>query len=150
MNKNMLKRRGWTGGQIRAFLGEPDSHSQNPMYRSGAPVCNYDDARVLAAEASPEFAESQSKLASRRHSAAQAVETKRRQIQDYLDNLEITVPKIDEDTLLRLACENYCSDEFVATPNSDRDFLDRITVNYLRHRLTCYEEALDDITGKVG
>ena len=37
-----------------------------------------------------------------------------------------------------------------ANKHSDADFLDRITVNFLRHCWTKYENELAEIAGKVG
>jgi hypothetical protein len=122
------------------------------MYRSAAPVCHYDDARVFAAEESFEFIQAKAQGQRRREGAAKAVETKRQQVQSYLDTLEIVVPEISADILCCRACNHYNgrSDYWYAEPDDDPLFLARITVNYLRHQLTCYEDALDAITGKVG
>jgi hypothetical protein len=37
-----------------------------------------------------------------------------------------------------------------ASVHSDKDFLDRITVNYIRHELSVYDEKIDDLFGKIG
>jgi hypothetical protein len=156
VNKTEIKKRGWTDSQIKKFLGAPDWTTQNPYYRSAAPVCNYDDGRVIAIEASPKFAESKQASAGRRAGASKAVETKRQKLQDYLDNLEIVVPEMDDDKLIELACESYNDrqrdnlDWMGATPKSDPEFLSRIAVNYLRHEMSSYEETLDSIAGKAG
>ena len=154
MNKTNLKKRGWTATQITWFLGAPDWTTTNPMYRTAAPVCHYDDARVAAVEASAEFLQARMQGKCRREGAAKAVVTKRQMVQDYVDALEVAVPEMDEDELCRRACESYNDynnrSDCYASPDSDPKFLERITVNYLRHRLSCYEEALDKITGKVG
>ena len=64
--------------------------------------------------------------------------------------------------LIRSACESYNAykeekalrsgfyDWQRATPDSGTPFLDRITVNYLRHSLSHYDAELTRISGKVG
>ena len=37
-----------------------------------------------------------------------------------------------------------------ASPENDSEFLDRITVNYLRHELTSYEAELAGLYGLIG
>jgi len=153
VNKKELKARGWTDTQIKKFLGAPDWNEVNPMYKCAAPVCNYHDERVAAVEASAEFIESREKGARRRAGAAQAVETKKQKMQNFLDRLVVVVPEIGEDELTRRACDSYnafTDGGLYASPHSDSGFLARITVNYLRHQLSCYEETLDEITGRVG
>jgi hypothetical protein len=83
-------------------------------------------------------------------------------LQKQLESVEISLPRVEKKILLKRACGhyNYMQDEracygrshsdIPATLNSDKEFLDRITVNYLRHCLTDYEELLDEISGKVG
>jgi len=50
-----LLRRGWTQGLIEKLLGKPDQLMTNPHYRSGPKMRLYARARVLKAEASPDF-----------------------------------------------------------------------------------------------
>ena len=37
-----------------------------------------------------------------------------------------------------------------ATPKSDKIFLERIEVNYIRHNLTKYDTALETMAGRIG
>ena len=72
------------------------------------------------------------------------------------------VPQLDKETLINRACRNYNdmqdgrraegmrASELAATPASDEGFLARISVNYLRHRLTSYERNLEKVAGRVG
>ena len=50
-----LLRRGWTHGLIEKLLGKPDQFERNPHHRSGPKMRLYARARVLQAEASPDF-----------------------------------------------------------------------------------------------
>jgi len=68
----------------------------------------------------------------------------------------IEVPSLPRHELINLACGHYNEmaierdKPFWATPNSQRTFLDRICVNYLRHELSDYEPELHSVYGKVG
>jgi hypothetical protein len=44
---------------------------------------------------------------------------------------------------------NYSSFDY-ATPESDKAFLERIEVNYIRHNLTKYDTALETMAGRIG
>lgn len=50
-----LKSRGWNDQLIGQLLGQPDQLMANPHYRSGPKMRLYARARVLKAEASPDF-----------------------------------------------------------------------------------------------
>ena len=154
LTKTGVKERGWTDSLIRQFLGEPDSTKVNFYYKSGPPVCLYLVSRVEAAEMTPEFVAAREKVEKRQTSAAVAVKTKRNHLQALVDKITITVPKMDHNKLIRLACESYNERNWerdcYASDNSDPAFLDRMCVNYLRHNMTHYENLLDVTAGKVG
>jgi hypothetical protein len=153
-----LKARGWTATLIRDYLGAPDSSCPNPYYQSAAPMRLYARARVEAVEASPAWPTLQEQVARRKAAAAKAVETKTQRLWDYLDELEITVPVMSLPLLTEQACAHYNDWQSVrerwdaqeATPASNPSFLERISVNYLRHRLSAYEQELARLFGKVG
>lgn len=148
-----LKGRGWTDGLIKRFLPEPDETKINWHYKSGPPVRLYAIERVTAIEQSAEFQEAIKAGTARRQGAAKAVETKRRKMQEYLESVVIEVPELDDEELLREAIAHYNAGnpgDLGASTGSNRAFLDRITVNYLRHMLTRYEEELEAIGGRVG
>jgi hypothetical protein len=142
-----LKARGWTETLIRDYLGAPDSSCLNPYYRSAAPMRLYARARVEAVEASPAWSTLQEQVARRKAAAAKAVETKTQRLWDDLLELEITVPVMPLAELTEQACVHYHDQQSVrerwdaqeATPASNPSFLERISVNYLRHRLSSYE-----------
>lgn len=66
----------------------------------------------------------------------QAVSHYNAHLEDKIEHLE----EIGEDT----DCLQY------AGVDSGESFLERITVNYLRHECTIYDSVLDDLIGKVG
>ena len=89
------------------------------------------------------------------------VEIEKKNLISLIENIDILIPKISKEKLLEKAIGSYnnmqaereimnrsFSDQ--VNKNSDKEFLDRICVNFLRHQLTDYEEILSDISGKVG
>jgi hypothetical protein len=141
---------------VRELLGEPDELRPNPVYRSAAPMRLWVLARTTAAEEDPAFAQRQE--SSRRRSAASAAVTarKREELIAKAASIPVRVPVIAQERLIRRACASYNAlradraDYTPATPGSDPEFLERITVNYLRHELTCYEDQLAALFGSVG
>ena len=150
-----LKERGWTTALVKRFLGEPDELRANPHFRSGPKMKLYNRQRVDEVEASEEYRDAQESRRGRQAAVQKSLDTKRRQIEEYVARVKIEVPELSEDELIRRACDNYNyhssgNNENWASPTSDREFLDRICVNYLRHCLTKYETHLAEIAGKVG
>ena len=148
------ERDGWTDTAIRQFLGNPDATAQNPMYKSAAPVRLYLLERVETVERSESFCRFALKSAVRRASASAAGEKRRAATLAYVEALKIRVPKLEARELTRQACLHYNQrlEEFTqqATPDSLPAFLERITVNYLRHGLTRYDRELEALFGKTG
>jgi len=163
ITKSQLKlERGWTDKLIKDFLPVPDMTKPNPQYKSGSPMLLFSIERIENVEKTEEF-NTQQKIASKRKEAStKAVETKRQQLRNWLDTVEIYIPILDKSKLIKLACNQYnemqMEREFEglstcgikATKESDTKFLERICVNYLRHCLTKYEEHLEEMSGKVG
>src|SRR5262249_1088957 len=77
VTKTQLRGRGWTPALIDHFLGEPDEQRIIRRYRSAAPVCLYELARVKKAEASQEF-RNKKKISSRRSRIAKKAKQKQR------------------------------------------------------------------------
>lgn len=154
-----LRARGWTPALITTFLGAPDKTVDNPHYRSAAPMRLYALARVEAVEASEAYQQAVAASAARRQGARQAAQTKRAALLAAVEKLRILVPVYEPAALTHAACEHYnwrqAAREWQdwsepATPESHPDFLARIQVNFIRHRLTAYEGELEQIYGKVG
>lgn len=158
LTRAALKERGWTDTLIRRYLGEPDALKRNPHYRSAAPVQLYILSRVEGAEATPEFQNASEKSRRRREGAKRAADTKRVNLLGSLEAAEVEVPEMPRDRLVRAACDHYNDHQSArgrwdfdsATPDSTPTFIERITVNYLRHSLTDYEHLLGDLFGCVG
>lgn len=152
-----LRERGWTDTMINRFLGEPDKLAPNPHYKCAAPRRLYLESRVVDAESSGLFRMAKRKAQARQRAAGKAVATKRKLTAAQVEAIAISVPRLTSDALVRRACDHYNwrkadreIDAPAASPSSDRGFLDRITVNYLRHRLTEYEAHLHKTSGRVG
>lgn len=152
-----MKARGWTDGLIRMLLGEPDRLKRNPVFSSKAPMKLYSPQRVLLLEQSTEFQDVMKGAAKRQEAARRAVDTKRAKVRSDLSRVTIRVPRLRRDRLTARACWHYnCRaserGDFAAdaNPRCDQDFLDRITVNYLRHCLTDYERELARFVGRIG
>lgn len=162
ITKTMLKERGWTDSLIKEFLPEPHKTSQNTYYRSAPPICLYKILIVKKIEKTKKFSIKFEKAQKRKRSAQKAVETKLNKLKKYVEEVDINVPKMSKNKLIKSAIKHYnemqeereylglktCGQ--IASKNSDQDFLNRITVNYIRHCLTIYEEELNVISGKIG
>lgn len=157
-----LKARGWTARLIQIFLGAPDMTRPNPHYRNAAPMRLYARHRVEQIEQSADWPHLQERATQRKRQAADAVETKRLKMLQYVEAVQITVPVIAAGVLTQRACAHYNwrQDERAerrgdwdvrpASPQSNGAFLARITVNYLRHVHSHYERELERIFGRVG
>jgi len=155
--KSSLKDRGWTEAGIKRFLGAPDKTKANPMYRSaGAPMQLFLRSRVEEIESSAAWIDWETKSKKRSATVASAAEVRRAKTIAYVESLQIVVPKMSPDRLVETAVSHYNSlwsdrgREKCASSNSDSDFLNRISVNYLRHELSCYEQELSRIFGQTG
>jgi hypothetical protein len=99
-----LKERGWTDGMIRKFLGEPDAMRPNPHYKCAAPMKLYELKRVERTERSKKYQAEKEASAQRRQSAAKGVTTKREKSIQFASTVEINVPLMDYNELLKKAC----------------------------------------------
>lgn len=154
--------RGWTDTIVRKLLGAPNATRPNPHFRSAARVRLYLQTRVNAIEQSEEWAALAQKASARRAAAEKGTQTKRENLLKYVDTVSIHVTIVSMDEATRSACENFNDTKGTialkrghyefheATLESDPLFLQRITVNYLRHGLTRYDHELGRLFGKVG
>lgn len=162
-HSNLKKERGWTDLMIELFFpAGPHKLADNPHYKSAPQMKLYLITEIDKVESTHEFDMVKQRAATRKQSAASAVTTKRIRIINYVKALTIEVPTMDTQVLTEKACTAYNdfkswkayehdreSDFEPASPDSDTEFLNRITTNYLRHRCTSYETELRRIFGKV-
>lgn len=160
--KSTLKQRGWTDTAIERFLGDHDKEVPNPYYKSAAPMKLYKLSRVEEAEQSQAFLHFKAQSKPRQEASQKALTTKRKNLLRKVTEMEIYIQRKNLEDIITDAVKAYNSfkscmadergdfDYQQATVNSDKEFLNRITVNYLRHRCSPYEKILDKIEGKVG
>lgn len=164
LTKTQVKEeRGWTDGLLKRFMPEPDFLKANPRYKNGAPLQLFVLPRVETIESSAEFQAAFAGVKKRRpaaqDSARKAVETKRQQMQIYVESLKITVPVMPRKRLRQYAISSYNAWQsersrgafgLFASESSGSEFLSRISVNFVRHEMTEYEVGLYTIFGRVG
>ena len=158
LTATQLKARGWTDALIRDLLGAADQTRINPNHRSGPLMRLYEVGRIGKVEGSAAWAARAEATRRRKEGAARAVETKRAKLVGRLRPIEITLPLMDVAELTLLACDHYNQqkydrgefDGWDATPASAPAFLERISVNYLRHAMSDYDAELAGIFGSVG
>jgi hypothetical protein len=92
-----------------------------------------------------------------RESAQKGVESKRQKALEDVRNWDPEIPKIGASKLTSLAVDSYNNRKMEsgdyrtgASKNANPEFLQRIKVNYLRHRATNYEQRLKMLEGQVG
>lgn len=159
INKNNLKSKyGFTDSLIKKFLQNHYKEVRNPCYASAAPMKLYYLDEVEKIIDSQEFKIFIEKSKKRQEIAKKSVKTKELkaiefaqalniQINSNLTYKELLINAINSYNDFNFYKENFCT----ASLMSDSDFLNRITVNYIRHELTDYEALLYNrfgITGK--
>lgn len=156
-----MKERGWTEKLICDYYPIHYATKKNPFYTSASPMKLYSMNEVERIESLPEFKAKLDKLKEgkqkRQAAASKAVETKTKSTLEIVKNTEIEVIKIKNKYLLKDAIDAYndfnCERgrfESIASKNSDKEFLDRIVVNYVRHNLTEYDYTLYQLVAKTG
>lgn len=161
-SKSTLKLSGWTEVMIDRFLSTPDKEVPNPYYKSAAPMKLYKLSRVEAIESSQEFIDFKEKGKPRQEASEKAIKTKTVNLLTKVSQMDIFITRKNFEDIVKDAVDSYNTfksnmameredfDYQQASINSDKQFLNRITVNFLRYRCTPYERMLDRITGKVG
>ena len=148
-------RHGWTDAAVKRFLGDADETRPNPRYRSGSAMRLYSTIRIEAAEQADGWSEWVAKYESRSEKARRVVAEKTERLMEELTGEP--VPTYWAGWTFRqvryAAIESYnerARGDQWATADAGREFLDRITVNFLRHRGTDYESTLAAAAGRVG
>ena len=165
ISRTALKERGWTDAAIKKFSSGPDATAPNPHYKSAAPVQLYDLARIKRIEKTKLFLIWREKSVKRQAAAKRAVETKLQKLIAEVESWVIELPdksfkavrdeaikSYNERQKTRMATQDFWGnyDWQGASVDSSDDFLERIIVNYIRHRLTHYHDKLVMMFGKVG
>ena len=154
--KKQLKQRNWTQTAIQKFLGEPDLIKPNPVYKSGAQMSLYLKERVIEIEKSAIFKQWAAQSQKRKKASEKSLATKQKALLELVNSWKILVPVIKRKKVLNLAICHYNNFQLerensdLVSEKSNSEFLERITVNYIRHQMTSYDDKLELIAGKVG
>ena len=150
----LLARSGWSGTLVTRLLGEPDERKK--VKKSSITTERYELERIQLAEVSQEFTVAQSGLAKRKKAS------KIERLLDAIEAMTITVTTLTATQVVANAIRDYNSkqrdrairrgdyDWADASLDSDPLFLERITVNYIRHELSQYDRVLQTTAGKTG
>lgn len=160
LTKSALKQRGWTEGAIKRFLGPPDAVKPNPVYRSATPMQLWNAARIAAVEESDDFRRWQERSKTARQAQSLRMLAQHQQTRSestaWASTVAINVAALSHSTLIRRACAAYndlprtLEHGAYATPSDSPEFLERISVNYLRHECTDYDRLLTERFGVTG
>jgi hypothetical protein len=155
-----LKERGWTNAAIKKYLKEPDAEVDNPHYKCAPKMKIYSIERIEKVEDSEEWMNwYNSSLEKRRNksiSAQKAIKTRKENLIKQIEEIEIEIPKFRRERLYENAINHYNwlalsrNKDMVLLENCDFKFLNRITVNYLRHDFNHYDYLLEGLSGEVG
>lgn len=156
ITKTAVLKRGWTASLLNKFIPAPHSIKPNYMYHSAAPIKLYRIETIDAIEQSDEFKKLAVKAQKRKQAAVKAVKTKKDKLAKAVESMTFKVPVFSTNELLDRAVAAYNENQIdigkdnYASKKSDKLFLQRIMVNYIRHELTSYDAQLIKIFGKVG
>lgn len=156
-----LRARGWTGGMVHRLLGPPDRLSVNPRLRAAPQVRLYRVERVEAAERGDEFRRVAESSARRSEAVRNAVRRRRLEVLERIRTEPIEVPRLDPGKLALRAVEHRarretgagCSIELTGSDSApdtgqvSRASLAPWKVDYLRHRMSHYDQLLDGLPG---
>src|SRR5206468_3015979 len=134
----------------------------NPRYRSAPPMHLYAMDRVEMVEQKDAFQQAKTKSESRSHSGKLMAARKVEELTAQVESMPVMVERMPMDTLRQRAMRSYnmhhaelafsyWKREYEpASEKSDPAFLERITVNFIRHHLTEYDGHLEEVAGKIG
>ncbi|MFI1352080.1 hypothetical protein ACH4TV_00610 [Streptomyces sp. NPDC020898] len=156
-----LRARGWTGAMVHRLLGTPDRLSVNPRLRAAPQVRLYRVERVDTAERTDEFRRVAESSARRSEAVRNAVLRRRLEILERIRTEPIDVPRLDPGKLALRAVEHRARREAatggpieLAGDNSVQDTgcAGRVSlapwkVDYLRYRMSHYDQLLDGLPG---
>lgn len=156
-----LKERGWTKSKIELWLKEPDELATNPFYKSAGKMKLYLKKRVKQQERNKRFKHwIEPSLATRRKISIKikkSNEFKKEELLNHINSIKIVIPAMNKKTLIDTSISRYNSmwesrghRYKVACIDDSTTFLNRITVNYLRHTSEHYEREIEFIFGKAG
>ncbi len=159
LTKTKLAER-WSNSLIKKYFPQCSLERPNPQYKCGSQMQLYEVGKVRYIESTDAFKADFQKVIKHKIAARERAKRKHKKLELYANGVQIEIPTMDKDKLIRNACYHYNSwkewkeggwdGECRATPSSDESFLKRITINYLRHECTCYDKELEKFFSKVG
>ena len=151
---DLISVRKWTERLIKKYMPVPDEIRNNPHYGRASEMKLYKISRVESIEKNEQFLIDFQKTILRRKSSLKMVETKKDNLLIQISELPISVEIIPRYELIPLVIDayndrNYYKD-YLTLRDLDQSTLERLTVNYIRHNLTEYEDHLYTIGDQVG
>lgn len=158
LNKKQLNERGWSPPMIKNYLGNPDYVKPLGRY---CEEHRYFLPRIERIETDQNFKTEQEKYLLRRQAGRLAAKTQTEKRIKKARTIIIRVVRLSEAEVLERAIDHYNFNrrgrhyddygyQSPADQDSDRNFLERITVNYIRHNLTSYDSKLFAQRGRIG
>jgi len=163
--KTDLLKSGWSSSMIEKLYGKPDKTKRNSFYYNGPPISLYLITKIEMIEKTEEYKLLKEKFDKRSSKIKLSIDKQKKDFLNQISN-NITIESIEEQIknsysykhsyVVNDAIESYNNfhsyfDDFeIVSINSDKDFLERITVNYIRHNLTNYEDELLKTFNKFG
>ena len=156
VTKTQLKQeRGWSEKAIETLLGQCDEEKCNPHYQCAPPMKLYLMDRILKAELSAEFIRFKEAKDKRSVSSKRVAAARREALINEIRVKPITIPRITG--YRKVACQHYNElwssrgrGDKSASTSDTAEFINRISVNYLRHVVSSYEEELMSVYRKTG
>ena len=151
---DLISIRKWTDRLIKKYMPVPDEIRNNPHYGRASEMKLYKISRVESIEKNEQFLIDFQKTILRRKSSAKMVETKKDNLLIEISELPISVEFIPRNELVPLVIDDYNDrnyyKDYLILRDLDQSTLERLTVNYIRHQLTSYDQCLGLIFSKVG
>jgi len=151
---DLISIRKWSDRLIKKYMPVPDEIRNNPYYGQASTMKLYKISRVEAIEKNEQFLIDFQKTMLRRKSSEKMVATKKDNLFIQISELPISVEIIPRNELIPLVIDayndrNYYKD-YLTLRDLDQSTLERLTVNYIRHQLTSYDQCLGLIFSRVG
>ena len=151
---DLISVRKWTDRLIKKYMPVPDEIRNNPHYGRASKMKLYKISRVESIEKNEQFLIDFQKTILRRKSSLKMVETKKDNLLIEISELPISVEFIPRNELVPLVIDDYNDrnyyKDYLTLRDLDQSTLERLTVNYIRHQLTSYDQCLGLIFSKVG
>jgi hypothetical protein len=151
---DLISIRKWTDRLIKKYMPVPDEIRNNPHYGRASEMKLYKISRVESIEKNEQFLIDFQKTMLRRKSSEKMVETKKDNLLIQISEFPISVEIIPRYELVPLVIDDYNNrnyyKDYLTLRDLDQSTLERLTVNYIRHKLTEYEYHLYTIGDQVG